>query len=279
MISSPPFVGIDPEHWRNSAWLVAGDAFPRLIPDSGRGVVRLLVEGGRCVKAEHTRRGPLDCGVIDASDLKAVAQAHAAAGVVALAHDLPERLILRAADAMTPGLDVTGQARGFFGATLAELGDGIRTWPEVKPPAPPFFSALNLAVKTALPANELLVIAVYSEDGKTRDSSGQPIVTSGILRFNSRPALDLCATTGALAGLAVRDWRSDWKQVNAAAQNTYGKIFVAVHLSDAVLPELFAADRASRGPAALLDLNRRGRLVIDPFPLRLRALLKLGKLI
>lgn len=279
MISAGPFVGVDPEHWRNSAWLVAGDAFPRLIPDSGRGVVRLLVDGGRCLRAEHTRHGPLDCGTIDVTDLKALAGAHDAAGAVALAYDFPDRLIRRVADRMLPGLDAAGQARVFFEATVAELGDGIRSWPEVKPPAPPFLSALNLAVKTALPANELLVIAVYSEDGKIRDGSGLPIVTSGILRFSSRPALDLCATTGALAGLSIRDWRSDWKQVNAAAKNTYGKIFVAVHLPDAVLPELFAADRAGRGPAALLDLHRRGRIVIDPFPLRLRALFKLGKLI
>jgi len=277
MISSPPFSGIDPEHWRNSAWIIAGDTLPRLVSDPGRGIVRLMVDGGNCLKADHTRRGAIDCAGLDPADLQALAAAHDAAAAVAFAADLPERLVRRAADGLRPAMNLAAQAGVFDAAIRAELGDGIRVWPEVKPP-PAKFGPLNLAIKTALPAGELLVAVVYSEDGSVRDSSGAPIVTSGILRFSSRPSLDLCATTAALAGLSVRDWRTDWQKVNDAARQTFGKIFVAAHLPDAVLPELFAADRAGRGPAALLDLHHRGRIVIDPFPLRLKMLLKVGKL-
>ena len=277
MISSPPFSGIDPEHWRNSAWIVAGDVLPRMVPDGARGIVRLLIDRGRCLRADHTRRGALDCAAINSADLSGVAAAHDAGGVIAFEADLTERLLRRAADGLRPEMDLNAQTPVLIEAARAELGAGIRIWPEIalKPARP---VPLNTAVKTALPAGELLVMVVYSEDGKTRDSSGAPIVTSGILRFDSRPRLDLCATTAALPGLAIRDWRADWQKVNDATRRTFGKIFVAVHLPDAVLPELLAASRTGRGPAVLLDLNRRGRLVIDPFPLRLKMLLKVGKL-
>ena len=276
MISSPPFQGIDPEHWRNSAWITSGEILPRMVNGEARGAVRLLVEGGRCLRADHTRRGALDCAAINPSDLAAVASAHDAAAAVAFEADLPERLVRRAAEGLRSGMDLAAQALVLDRAMRAELGAGIRVWPEIAPP-PTRLGPLNLAVKTALPAGELLVAVVYSEDGSVRDSSGSPIVTSGILRFDSRPSLNLCATTAALPGLIVRDWR-DWCLVNDAARATFGKIFVAAHLPDAVLPELLAASRIGRGPAVLLDLHRRGRIVIDPFPLRLRAMLKMGNL-
>jgi len=271
------FTGIDPEHWINLAWLAGAEALART---AGRNTLSLVTESGRLVKARHGQRGPLPdlrASAAELSDLAALARREAVDFVLAIERDFPERIVARAQERLLPGMDLAAQGAILYQAGREEFGHSLRAWPEVRWPEPNF-RGLNVAVKTLLPAGETIVGVIYSDDGSVRDRSGLPIVSSGIYRFGAGPRLELIATTAALvpAGLTVVDWRRDYRRVNDLARAAWGKVFLGAHLPLSVLPELMAAAEAGSLPARLLELNRQGRIILDPFPLRLRALLKMG---
>jgi hypothetical protein len=135
-------------------------------------------------------------------------------------------------------------------------------------------------VKGFLPANELIVTVIYDDAGQIRDSSGLPIVTSNIMRLNDKGEISLLTTTDSLitAGLQGRDWTRDFVQVNKLAERVWqSKVLVAFHIPLSALPELIREAHPKRqGPKALLSLRKSGRIIIEPLPLRFRALLQMG---
>lgn len=264
-----PFTDIERDQWLEGAWVMA-DGFLRQFAGPSGGL-RLIFQDGRCLRAAHTLRGELPGLELSAGDTAETIGAREGAGAVAMiAADLPERIMQRLAAGLDPGQDLAGQAAAVFRAAAAELGGAVQLWPQ-PPVREPRYAAINTAAR-ALPAGELVMGVLYDDRADPR------ILCSGIARLNRRPQLDLYATTAGLPGLSVRDWRRDYAAVNEAARARFGKVFFAAHLPVSVMPELFEAGIDRRLPAALLELHSARRIILDPFPLRLRALLKMGKL-
>jgi hypothetical protein len=277
-------VDVDPEHWLNLIRLTRGDFTRRgeqkKPPRERRGSLRVLVENGRTVKALHSRQGVLagyQAPVLD--DAKALAEAEGADQAMIIERGAPRRLMHRIQSRLTLEMNYVEQVFIVLEEVRAELGQGLRIHPRPKIPKLAY-APIASVVKGVLPANELIVIAVYSDDGKIRDSSGLPIVMSLIIRFNSRGEIDLITTTDSLiaAGLRVEQWDRDCLKVNELAAKVWGnKVFVGVHIPLSSMSELAYESAPKRqGPKALLSLRKAGKLMLEPFPLRFRAMLSMG---
>ena len=167
-----------------------------------------------------------------------------------------------------------------YGAIREEMGEGIRIHPRPRMPEVNYM-AISTVVRAVLPAAELVILVIYCEDGSIKDSSGLPVITSIITRINDRSEIDLLTTTDSLIarGLHIDDWRRDYKAVNELAGEVWkSKVFLGLHIPLDAVPELIRAGAKNEAPKALLALNKSKDIIIDPFPLRFKAMLKMGGL-
>ncbi|HUT53734.1 MAG TPA: hypothetical protein VM658_10100 [bacterium] len=276
-------VDIDPNHWVNLTKLVSGELLrkessgPRKPKPAS---LSLLMENGRVLKAGHSRRGPLQDYSPDLSDLAALAQREEVEKVSVVERGTPRRIMHQVQSSLSLDMNFLEQILTIYSAIRSEMGHGIRLHPRPRmPDLKP--GAVSTILKAVLASRELLVMVVYSDDGKLRDSSGLPIVTSGIVRINDKAELDLITTTDSLiaAGLSFTDWREGVKRVNELAEKVWkSKVFLGVHIPLSAMPSLVRAAMKNEGPKALSAMNKSGELILDPFPLRVRALLKMGGL-
>lgn len=102
----------------------------------------------------------------------------------------------------TPGL---GQAPGIAGMAAAVLAFALMLWVVVRRPAPSFFSALALAVSTALVHLAAVWIAVASVAGSALLATA---VAGDLVRGGASAVLLLAAAIGAWAGIALRRTRA-----------------------------------------------------------------------
>jgi hypothetical protein len=275
-------VDIDPEHWVNLTRLISGEllrkesAPPRKKPAS----LSMVVENGRVIKAGHSEMGRLRDFDPDLSDLAALAAKEEVEKVTVVERGTPRRIMHQVQSSLTLDMNFLEQILTIYGAIRSEMGHGLRLHPRPKmPDLKP--GAVSTMLKAVLPAHELLVMVVYSDDGKIRDSSNLPIVTSGILRLNDKTELDLVTTTDSLIarGLSISDWKSGYKRVNELAEQVWNsKVFLGAHIPLSAMPALARAAAHNEAPKALSAMNKSGELILDPFPLRIRALLKMGGL-
>jgi hypothetical protein len=276
-------VDIDPNHWVNLTRLVSGELL-RKAPSGPRrpkpASLSLLMENGRVLKAGHSQRGPLHDYAPDLTDLAALAEREEVEKVSVIERGTPRRIMHQVQSSLSLDMNFLEQVLTIYAAIRSEMGHGIRLHPRPKmPELKP--GAVSTILKAMLAARELLVIVVYSDDGKLRDTSGLPIVTSGILRINDKAELDLITTTDSLvsAGLSFSDWREGVKRVNELSERVWkSKVFLGVHIPLSALPALVRSFMKNEGPKALSAMNKSGELILDPFPLRVRALLKMGGL-
>lgn len=282
---SVKIVDVDPLHWLNLHHLVRAGAPGRgPHPEEGEargGPVRLIVEKGQILKAFQTgkdvkiERLPENIG-----DPAEVAEKMNAPEAGIIERGAIRRTMHRIQSSLSLDMNFAEQLLTVYQAVREQMGEGIKVHP--RPRMPEFkYSALTTILKTVLPAGELLVAVIYSEDGSTRDTSGLPIVTSLIARMNPKAEIDLLTTTDSLvpSGLLVSDWKTDYSRVNDLARRVLdSKVFLGLHLPSGALKTL-ARQAGKDGPKALSALNKSGEIVIDPFPLRFKALLKMGGMV
>jgi hypothetical protein len=276
-------VDVDPEHWLNLVRLSRGELMPRGPSKEHKekpAALSLLVEGGRVIKANHSLEGTIPGYEPKAGldDLAALAEAEEVDRLTVIERGAPRRIMHNVQSALSLDKNFVEQGLTIYGAIREEMGKGLRIHPRPKMPDVKYV-AISTAVKMALAAGELLVIVIYSDDGKIKDSSGLPIVTSIILKINDRAETELLTTTDSLvsAGLKVNDWKKDYKQVNDLAKKVWdSKVFLGVHIPLSTVPELARAGAKNEGPKALLALHKSGGLIMDPLPLRFKMMLKMG---
>lgn len=275
-------VDVDPEHWLNLARLASGRLLPRSSKAAARekpATLRLLVEGDRCLKAGHSQKGRLpDFSSPWLADPEALGKEQGAAKVTIVERGASRRIMHRVQSQLSLDMNFLEQLLVIQGAVREEMGQGLKIHPRPKIPELKY-SAVTTIMKAVLAAGELLVAVIYSDDGKIKDSSGLPIVMSIILRMNDKAEIELLTTTDSLitSGLSVSDWRRDFQRVNDLAQQVWkSKVFLGLHIPLSALPALIRAGMKNEGPNALRAMNKSGELIIDPFPMRVRALLKMG---
>jgi len=279
-------VDIDPNHWHNLRCLVAGDF--SLGKDSGKKgagkpkptSLTLVVKDGRCIKAVHSDKGLLkdyQPPVID--DARELAKKEGVSRAAIFEHGAIRRFMHGVQSKLSLDMNYGEQIFVILDALRDELDKGFRLYPRPKIPKINYTAVSSMA-KGILPANELIVYVIHADDGSITDSSGLPIVTSIIARLNKGAELELLTTTDSLVphGLKVVDWKKDYKKINALAEKVWGsKVFVAIHAPLSHMPEITRETAPDKqGPGGLLAFRKQGKLIIDPLPLRLRAMLKMG---
>jgi len=139
-------------------------------------------------------------------------------------------------------------------------------------------AVMNIA-KLVVPANELFVMVVF--DPGREDLSGMPIFTSVIMRFNRARAIDFLTTTDGLVprGLGgIDNWKKDYVKILKLTEKHFGKVFLAVFADLGAIKEL-GANPPGQMLKAFSAFARQGKLIVDPFPLKLKMLLKAGGLL
>ncbi|MEO0249882.1 MAG: hypothetical protein ABIN58_10195 [candidate division WOR-3 bacterium] len=275
-------VDIDAEHWVNFTRLLSGELLPR--PEGrkekqGRATLRLMVKEGRCVKAIHSEKGILLGYQPPSLDPAAVARQEGVSRVAILEHGLPRRVMHRVQSRLSLDQNYAEQGLTIYEAIREEVGVGLKVYPPLKLPKLKY-SWVAFGLKRFLPPGHLFLFVVYADEGQFRDSSGLPIVTSGLFRLNEKAELDLWTTTDSLVSrglVSLSNWREDYRLINALAERTWhSRLFLAGHLPVSVLPRLQAAAQKRNLAATLLRLHEARELILEPFPLRLRGLLKIG---
>ncbi len=280
---------VDVEQWLNVFKLAAGKLPPREKTSRpgdaagkkkrGRSTLRLIVEDGRCLKAFHGEKGPLrDYSPLTTDDPAALAEAEGVGRVIIIERGTPRKIMHRVQSGLTLDMNFGQQALLIYGEIRKEMGQGIKIHPRPKMPDVKY-GAINTAVKFMAPPNELIMVAIYDESGEIRDSRGLPIVWSGIMRLDKDYNIDLLSTTDSLvsAGLKVSDWKKDFESMNALAKKVWqSNLFAAYHLPLTAVPELVKRAKSGNPGKALLEMRKEKKIIIDPFPLRLRTLLKMG---
>lgn len=278
-------VDIDPDHWTNLVRLVRGDLFskgssgPRKIRPP---TLRMILEDGQVLKAMHGEKGRLfDCRPPAPDDLDGFIEREGLGSVTLIEHGAIRNLMHLVQSRLSLEMNFFDQLLCIYGAIREEMREGgIRVHP--RPRLPDVKSnAVSTIIKAVLPPGELMVLVVYSDGDDIRDSSGLPIVTSILLRLNDRSEIDLLTTTDSLitAGLSISGWRDDYKRINELAAEVWkSKVFTGLHVPLSSMPALMKAFMNNQGPKAMQNMRKAGELILDPYPLRLKAMLKMGGL-
>ncbi len=274
---------LDPAHWNNLIGLGRGKFSPPRKKSGKPPKTRLLLiwKGERCLKAIHNKKGVIrgfDFPGID--QLEQIKQREGVDSILAIEHGAPRKMMHRLQSGLSLDSNLVQQGLDTYAEIRKELElGGARSIPsprlkDVR------YSAISTVIKMVFPSNELVIFCLYSEDGKIKDSSGFPIITSGIHRFNKSSEMDLWTTTDSLvsAGLRVEDWKKDYKNINKLASKVWGdKVYLGLHIPLSAMLELSKV-KPPKQPKLLQEFAKQKKLIIDPFPMRFKMVLKMGGL-
>jgi len=272
-------IDIDATHWNNLFALISG-----FIPGRGgkagkkkaRGRLFILHDHGKVLKAFHSEQGAITSELkeIDRDRLPEIAKQFDTTLVVLaekgaarrMMHLVQSRLSLDQ-NFIEQGFEVYRSVRESFVA-----GD-FASYPFI-PLRDIGYSFVANLLKLAVPAGKSIILVVFDE--RTKDLSGLPIYTSLIARFNKNRELDLLTTTDSLAGKGLEridDLEKEHKKILKLAEKNFGPVFLGIFTALPALKEM-----ALVPPKDLLktfpDLVKQGKLIIDPFPLRLKMAIK-----
>jgi hypothetical protein len=271
-------VDLDATHWERLLKLAAGQYYPHRRQRPKRASLRIIHQDGKALKAVHSEKGVLrnfDFPGLD--QLEALARREGVASITCLEFGAMRRFMHQVQSRLSLEGNFVQQGFEVYSCLREHVIAGRFTqWPRI-PLRDLKYSAVATVLKMVLAAGEPIIFTVF--DPHRRDLSGLPILTSLVLRLNKSYELDLLTTTDGLAplGLRISDWRKDYKNILSLAERAWGKPFLGIFTD---LEGMIALDQ--KPPAeqlkAIMDLEKEKKFILDPFPLRLRMMMKMGGL-
>jgi len=274
-------IDIDARQWINLFSLLSGSYFRSGKERKKEPGSRLFVihEQGRVLKAWDSKRGIItrELKEINPKELKELAKNQGTSQILALEPGAFCQLARGAEKKLSLSQDYVAQILEYYQSFRHLVLEGkIFTYPSVHLRDIRYQGLLNL-LKVAVPEERVLVWVVF--DQKSRDLSGLPIFTSLILRIRKGYQLDLLTTTDALVELGlekIEDWRKDYHKILRMAEQSFGSVFLGIFTCTETLKELAERPR-KEWSKALTEFLKQDKIIINPFPLRLKMLLRMGK--
>lgn len=277
-------IDLDATHWANLIKLTRGDFYEHR---GGKGdkdaAARLTIihQDGRALKALHSRKGVIrDFDFPGPDRLEELAQREDVKGIFLVARGAPRRLMHEVQSRLSLDNNIVAQGLEIYECVRERFDAGdFALWPP-RPLREVKYSAVQTILKMAVPSGEAVVIVVFDPEGKIRDLSGLPILTSLVLRLDKKYELELITTTDGLAGQGVEginNWRKDYKKIIDAAKKTWGKIFLGF-FADVEGMAILDRTHPTKQAKVLLELEKEKKIILDPFPMRLKMMLKMGGL-
>jgi len=271
-------VDLDATHWERLLKLVGGEYYPHRKKRPRRASLRIILQDGKALKAVHSEKGVIRNFNFPGLDrLEELAQREGVASITCLEHGAMRRFMHKVQSRLTLEGNMVQQGFEVYSCLREDVIAGSFTrWPRI-PLRDLKYSAVATVVKMVLAAGEPVIFVVFDEH--QRDLSGLPILTSLVLRMNKSHELDLLTTTDGLVplGLKISDWRADYKNVLKLAERAWGKPFLGIFTD---LSGMIALDQIPQAQQlkAIMDLEKEKKFILDPFPLRLKMMLKMGGL-
>lgn len=234
----------------------------------------VMLDQGMVESAYHTGRGNVSSEIknVDLQDLAALAKKFGAARVFILRKDALLKLALSMRTGHALDRDLLEQGFVIFGPD-AVAGPAIHPLTGLNDIN---YSGLFNIAKLAAPSGELIVFAVFDPAGK--DLSGLPVFTSLILGFDRERQLELITTTSSLAakGLGpLADWKNDYRKIVRLAAEKFGPVAMGIFSTREFLAEMEQTPKPDL-LKAFRDLLKQKKIIIEPFPLKFKMLLKAG---
>ena len=238
----------------------------------------ILHEQGKVEMAFHTERGNLSEEIkeVSAKDLESLAEKYKVSKVFCLEKGALKKMARSLQSGAGPDRGLSEDDFVVYRSSRDGFESGVYDRNPFARAGNINFASLASMAKLVAPSDESMVFVMF--DPGSRDLSGLPIFTSLILNFNKARQLDLVTTTKNLAqhGLdAIYDWKTDYKKILKAAEITFGAAAMGIFAEMDSLRELKTLPQSQRF-RAFMDLIKQGKIIIDPFPLKLRLLLKAG---
>lgn len=274
---------IDSGHWEHLVELLAqglAQGPGRGKGGGGRSWLLIVHEQGVAVRAYRPERGwfqPELKGVAQ-SRIAELAEAEKVSRLVLLEKGAAGRILERLSDRLNREQDLAAQIQEIYLAVEAAFASGdLAVYPGLE------FKNFSLSAVSGLtrlisPANQSVLFLVF--DRKSRDLSGLPIFTSLVWRHGTNGNLDLLTTTALLCkpgALRIDDWRKDYKSIVGLAEKALGPVLVGVFMERDFFQEL-GSIMPGQALKKLGEWISQGRLILDPFPLKLKFLLKAGSI-
>ncbi|GEM_PF-2014509 len=276
-------IDLDATHWNNLLKLFGGEFYEHRPQKkgAGRASLRIIHQEGKALKAIHSQKGLLrDFDFPGPDSLEELARREDVKRILLVERSAPRRLMHQVQSRLSLDDNMVVQGLTIYECVRDQFENkGFMVWPE-RPLRDVKYSAIQAILKMAIPAEELVMLVIFDTEGNTEDLSGFPILTSLVLRFDSKHEIDLFTTTDGLVpnGLTLgKDWRKDYKKILESARKTWGKVFLGIFTDLAGMAELDKTPMPGQAKA-LLEMEKGEKLIIDPFPMRLKMMLKMGGL-
>lgn len=275
---------LDATHWANLIKLSRGEFYEHRKKKQGEGRATLVIihKDGKALKANHSGKGIIRGFDFPGADkLDDLAKREDVQSILLIERGAPRRFMHDVQSRLSLEGNMVQQGLTIYDCIREHVENkGFIMWPE-RPLREVKYSAVLTMLKIALPTEEVIIIVVFDSEGKAKDLSGFPIVTSLVLGNNSKYELNLISTTDALVpdGLTMGDdWRKDYKNIIQAAKKKWGKVFLGFFSDVAGMAEL---DRTPplKQAKALLEMEKEKKIILDPFPMRLKMMLKMGGMV
>jgi len=275
---------IDSGHWEHLVELLAQGLAQGPGGDKegeARSWLLMVHERGVLQKAYHSERGwrsspPQE---IDLGGLKELARSEKVSRLVLLEKGAAGRMLDRLSSRLNREQDLAVQVQEIYQAVEDAFASGdLAAYPAFE------FKSLSLSAISGLTrlvslANQSILLVVF--DRNSRDLSGLPIFTSLVWRHGQNRNLDLLTTTAGLAKegrLQIDDWKKDYKSIVGLAEKALGPVLLGVFTDLDFFREL-GSIKPGEALKRLGEWSSQGRLIIDPFPLKLKILLKAGSIL
>ena len=274
-------IDIDARQWVNLFALLTGSFFRTEKKRETKPGSRLLIvhEQGKVIKALDSRRGIItrELEEISPQDLNHLAKELGANLIIALERGALRKLVSRAEGGLNLSLDYVAQLLEYYQSFRELVLEGkILLYPRIPLRELKYQGLLNL-LKIAVPEEKVIILVVF--DPEAEDLSGLPIFTSLILRIRKGHQLDLLTTTEALGDerlKKIQDWRKDYHKIIRLAEEKFGSVFLGIFTCTGALRELAERPR-KEWSKSLTEFLRQDKIIINPYPLRLKMLLRMGK--
>ncbi len=274
-------IDIDARQWVNLFSLLTGSFFRTEKKRETKPGSRLLIvhEQGKVIKALDSKRGIItrELEEISPQDLNHLAKELGANLIIALERGALRELVSRAESGLNLSLDYVAQLLEYYQSFRELVLEGkILLYPRIPLRELKYQGLLNL-LKIAVPEEKVIILVVF--DPEAEDLSGLPIFTSLILRIRKGHQLDLLTTTEALGDerlKKIQDWRKDYHKIIRLAEEKFGSVFFGIFTCSSALQELAGQPRKEL-LKSLTKFLKQDKIIINPFPLRLKMLLRMGK--
>jgi len=264
---------IGAEGWVNLLSLADGNNLRRLAgrrPKEHKPRSRLFViyEGDRALKAFHTQRGSVLGGFRwpGPDNLEEVARREGADVVIAAHREAMARGFATYQNKLDLEGDYVGQLIEAYNAFVSRVGRDVFIYPPRKL-RHVSFDVVQRGFRYVIPSNSSLFLYIFD---------GDELWASLIVGVTEND-IDLITTHDALEaqGVKISSWKRDRKKITSAVGNTFRKPSVGIFCQLGALARVLL----ERKPLpALAEARKRGDIILDPLPWRIKAMLRAGRL-